>query len=156
MSKFFEDQSAKPSLAESRGVDEPGNQTAIPVVQENLAVSKRVVETGQGIRVTKTSSEREEIVDELLARDDVVVERVSINQVVSAADLPGIRHEGQTMIVPILEEVLFVEKRTIIKEELRITSARREVRDPQKIVLRSEHVSIEHFDDNSARNLNLP
>lgn len=157
--KFFEDETAQANLSKSllaaaRGVDETGNQTVIPVVQEELVVAKRVIETGKGIRVTKTVSEREEIVDELLARDGVSVERVSINKVVPAADeLPVTRYDGATMIVPILEEVLVIEKRTILKEELRITSTRREVREPQRIVLRNEEVSVDHFDEHQQSNL---
>ncbi|MBA2350793.1 MAG: YsnF/AvaK domain-containing protein [Burkholderiales bacterium] len=155
MPKFFEDESAQENLSKSllaaaRGVDETGNQTVIPVVREELVVSKRVVETGQGIRVTKTVSEREEIVDELLARDDVVFERVSLNQVVAATEIPDVRYEGETMIVPILEEILVVEKRTILKEELRISRRHYEVREPQRVVLRSEEVSIEQFDERSS------
>lgn len=127
------------------------DQDAIPVVREELAIGKRMVETGKGVRVSKTVSEREEVVDELLARDDVAVERVSIDRVVDAASVPAVRHEGETMIVPVLEEVLFVEKRLMLKEELRITSKRREVRNPQRVVLRSEEVSVEPFDDRPKR-----
>jgi uncharacterized protein (TIGR02271 family) len=125
----------------------PEEQGAIPVVREELAVGKRTVETGEGIRVTKTVSERQQVVDELLAKEDVAVERVSVNRVVDAAGIPGIRQEGTTIIVPLLEEILVVEKRTIVKEELRITSTRREVREPEKFVLRSEEVSVERFDE---------
>ena len=74
-------------------------------------------------------------------------ERVSVNRVVDAANIPGIRQEGSTIIVPVLEEILVVEKRTFVKEELRITSTRREVREPEKFVLRSEEVSVERFDE---------
>lgn len=122
-------------------------KSSIPVVREELVVGKRVVETGKGVRVAKTVSERSQLVDEPLVRNDVVVERVSVDKVVDAAHAPGIRYEGATMIVPILEEVLFVEKRTVLKEELRITPARREVRKPQRVVLRSEQVSVEPFDE---------
>ena len=123
----------------------PEEQGVVPVVREELAVGKRTVETGEGIRVTKTVSERQQVVDELLAKEDVAVERVSVNRVVDAASIPGIRQEGTTIIVPVLEEILVVEKRTIVKEELRITSTRREVREPAKFVLRSEEVSVERF-----------
>jgi len=125
----------------------PKEQVVIPVVREELAVGKRTVETGEGVRVTKTVSERQEVVDELLAKEDLTVERVSVNRLVDAASIPGIRYEGTTIIIPVLEEIVVVEKRTMVKEELRITSTRREVRDPQRIVLRSEEVSVEHFDE---------
>jgi uncharacterized protein (TIGR02271 family) len=132
----------------------PEEQGTVPVVREELAVGKRTVETGEGIRVTKTVSERQQVVDELLAKEDVAVERVSVNRVVDAANIPGIRQEGSTIIVPVLEEILVVEKRTFVKEELRITSTRREVREPEKFVLRSEEVSVERFDERLDRQSN--
>lgn len=125
----------------------PEEQGTVPVVREELAVGKRTVETGEGIRVTKTVSERQQVVDELLAKQDVAVERVSVNRVVDAANIPAIRQEGSTIIVPVLEEILVVEKRTIVKEELRITTTRREMHQPERFVLRSEEVSVERFDE---------
>jgi stress response protein YsnF len=49
------------------------------------------------------------------------------------------------MIVPILEEVLVVEKRLMLKEELHISRRRVEVHKPQHITLRSEEVIIERI-----------
>jgi uncharacterized protein (TIGR02271 family) len=129
-------------------------QTVIPVLREELTVGKRVVETGKGVRITKSVSEREEIVDEPLTKDEVVVERVAINKIVDDSDIPSVHYDGETMVVPILEEVLVTEKRTLIKEEVRITRQRREFRDPQRFVLRTEQVSAEHFND--PENLNDP
>lgn len=159
MTKFFEDEAAQANLAKSLQAAARGGNvdpTVIPVVREELVVSKRVVDTGQGVRVNKTVANREELVDELLLRDDVVVERVAIDEIIPATDLPNIRYEGDTMIVPVLEEILVVEKRMMLKEEVRITSTRREVRDPQCVVLRSEEVSIEHFDEALGQPSNLP
>lgn len=123
------------------------SQIAIPVVAESLTVGKRIVETGKGIRVTKTVSEREEIVDESLERNDLRVERVAINQFLEASEIPSVRQEGDVTVVPILEEVLVTEKRLLLKEEVRITRVRREAHQPQRVMLRSEQVSVERFDD---------
>jgi len=127
----------------NRGSD----QTIIPVVREELEVDKRMVETGKGARVRKTVSEREQIVDEPLLREEVTVERVEFNEVIEGAEIPITRHEGETTIVPILEEILIIEKCTVLKGEVRITRHRREVREPQKVVLRTDEVSVEHFDE---------
>jgi stress response protein YsnF len=35
--------------------------------------------------------------------------------------MPMVRHEGETTIVPIVEEVLHIERRLFLKEEVRIT-----------------------------------
>ena len=125
-------------------------QKVMPVVREELTIGKRVVETATGIRVDKIVTEREEVVDQLLATHDVQVERVRVDRLVDG-DLPATRYEGETLIVPVLEEVLFVEKRVVLTEELRISSARRENRDLRRVVLKSEEASVEPFDDRPER-----
>jgi uncharacterized protein (TIGR02271 family) len=132
-------------LATGRHMDD--DESRIPVVREELAVGKRVVDTGKGVRVAKSVSQREEVVDEPLASHEVRIERVSVGRVLDDGDVPEMRYEGETLIMPVLEEVLVVEKRTVLKEELRITSIRRELRKPQRVVLRSDQVCVERFDD---------
>jgi len=123
--------------------------TTIPVVEEVPLVSKRTVQTGR-FRVEKKVSEREVVVDEPLFRHEVRIERTSIGRDVSTAEeLPKIRYEGETMIVPVLEEVPVLVRRIILTEEIRITRVKREVRDPQTVEVRVERVSVEHEDDES-------
>ncbi len=114
----------------------------IPLIAEELRVSKSAVVTG-GIRLTKRISEREETVDKPLLQEKVSVERVAIGTVVSEA--PQARQEGDTLIVPVLEEVLVVEKRLLLKEEVRITRTRTQVHQPQSVTLRTEEAIFEEI-----------
>jgi uncharacterized protein (TIGR02271 family) len=116
----------------------------MPVVAETLDVQKRKVETG-GVRIKKIVHEREEVVDEPLMREEVHVKRVPINRVVDAP-VP-VRHVGNTMIISILEEVLVVEKRLMLKEELHITKGEVETYKPQRITLRTEEAVVERVGD---------
>jgi uncharacterized protein (TIGR02271 family) len=122
---------------------EAGKTTVIPVIEEELDVQKRVVETGK-VRVTKEVYERETLVDEPLFRDEVEVERVLIDRVVDGP-VP-VRYEADTMIVPIMEEVLVVEKRLVLKEELHIRKRRVETHRPQQVTLRREEVRVERLE----------
>ena len=122
---------------------EPDKTTVIPVIEEELDVQKRVVETGK-VRVTKVVHERESVVDEPLFRDEVEVERVLIDRVVDGP--VSVRYEEDTMIVPIMEEVLVIEKRLILKEELHIRKRRVETHQPQQVTLRREEVRIERLE----------
>jgi uncharacterized protein (TIGR02271 family) len=117
--------------------------TVIPVIEEELDVQKRVVETGK-VRVTKEVHERETVVDEPLFHDEVEVERVLIDRVVDGP-LP-VRYEDDTMIVPIMEEVLVVEKRLVLKEELHIRKRRIETHQPQQVTLLREEVRVERLE----------
>ena len=111
----------------------------VPIIEETLHVSTAEVVTG-GVHVAKRVTEREEVVDPALRRDEVHVERIPINQMV--AEAPQARQEGDTLIVPVLEEVLVVEKRLFLKEEVRITRTRTEAHQPQTVAVRTEDVVI--------------
>lgn len=116
-------------------------QVVIPIVEETLRVSKRLVDTGRGVRVTKSVRETTEVVDEPLLRETVTVERVPVNRVITAA--PSIRQEGDTIIVPVIEEVLVVEKRLFLREEVHITRQGQRVHEPKEVTLRHEEALVE-------------
>ena len=112
----------------------------IPVLRETINVSKREVETGRVV-VHKTVSERDEAVEVLLRRTDVSVERVPVGRTVTEA--PASRQEGDVLIIPVMEEVLVVEKRLVLKEELRIRTTASERTSHEVVRLRTESVQIE-------------
>ncbi|WP_338761111.1 DUF2382 domain-containing protein [Massilia sp. METH4] len=118
---------------------------AVPVIREEVEVSKRVVDTGRGVRVTRNVSERSEEVRELLWHEELDVQRVPVDRVV--AEAPPSRYEGDVLVVPVLEEILVMEKRYRIKEELRITRIRRQQEYRETVPLRVEDVQVEAFDD---------
>jgi uncharacterized protein (TIGR02271 family) len=113
-----------------------------PVIQEVLDVHTSPVETGR-VRIRKIVHEREEIVDPPLVRDEVDIERVPINRIVEGPI--SMRSEEDTLIIPVLEEVLVVEKRLLLKEEVRTTMRRIETHMPQRVILRREEAAVEHI-----------
>jgi uncharacterized protein (TIGR02271 family) len=121
----------------------------IPVHQEELKFGTRTVDTGRGVRIQKSVTERPFHIDEMLRHDELSVTHVPIDKIIASADVPASRYEGDTLIIPIVEEVLVVERRLRIKEELHITKAQRETRHVETVFLKSEEVSVERFDDRS-------
>jgi stress response protein YsnF len=119
----------------------------VPVVREEAWVEKRIVDTGRGVRIHKTVAEHPCRIDERLLRDDVQVNHVPVDRIVPLDQAPATRYEGDTLVVPILEEVLVVERRLRIKEELHITRTRRDERHVDTVMLKSEQVSVERFDE---------
>lgn len=119
----------------------------IPVLVEELNLAKRVVETGR-IRVHKQVEEREVTVDEPLIEDHIEIDRVPINELIDRPLRPRI--EGDTTIIPVLREVIVVQKQLLLVEEVRLTRRQTEVRRPQPVTLRSETVHIERIDANNA------
>jgi hypothetical protein len=117
-----------------------GDQFIVPVMQKELDVETRTVESGR-IRVNKRVETTESVIDEPLLVQSYDIQRTAVNRIVE--DVPAPRYDGDTLVLPILEEVLVVEKRLILREEVRITPKREQVRDPQTHSVRREHVEVE-------------
>jgi uncharacterized protein (TIGR02271 family) len=112
----------------------------VPVLVEELEVQKRLVETGT-VRITKVVHEHETLVDEPLLHDNVAITRVPMQRVVEGP-VP-VREDNGTTIISVVEEVLVVEKRWMLREEIHIRQQRSETHQPQRITLRSEEVQVE-------------
>lgn len=115
-------------------------ETVIPVIVEEARIRKERRVTGK-VRLRKIVHHEEQTVDEPLLKERVSLERVTIDQWVDEA--PSIRNEGETLVVPVVEEVLVVEKRLRLREEIRLTWHREEEHEPQRLVVRREEVRIE-------------
>jgi uncharacterized protein (TIGR02271 family) len=97
-----------------------------------------------GVRVHRTVVEHDDVVEQPVTRDKVTVHRVPIGQVVAA--VPPIREAGDTLIIPVLEAILVVEKRLVVKEELRITRQREATSEQTRVMLREEQIHSERID----------
>ena len=114
---------------------------ALSIVEEELRVEKRQVATGR-VTVRTTTEVSDEVARATLEGETVEVTRVPINREIDAA--PSIRTEGDVTIIPVVEEVVLIEKRLVLKEEihLRRTVTREDVAVPVK--LRKQRATVEH------------
>jgi uncharacterized protein (TIGR02271 family) len=127
-----------------KGSEEPRTQgsvkpAVIPVIQEQATVKKRVVETGK-VHIKKRLREYEELVDIPHIHEEVRVEHVPVNQFVD--EPPKIRTEGETTIIPVLEERAVIEKRLYLVEELHVRKERKESHHPQTVKVLKEEVEV--------------
>lgn len=115
----------------------------IPVLEEVLQVGKREVETA----VTKVSikvGENEQVIEQPLLKESVEVRHVAINRFI---DSPAeTRTEGDVTIIPVMEEVLVVEKKLRLREEVHIRRRSETVAHTQKEKLRKEEAVVEQRD----------
>lgn len=137
--------------AEQNGINKRQTQAdtdaapvVIPVIEEQIVVDKYVVEKGK-VRVSKRVTEHEELIDEPIFHEEVKVERVPINKIVDAA--PEVRREGDTLVIPVIEEQIFVQKRLVLVEELRVKKETVETHQPQKVTVLKEHVEVTRLAD---------
>lgn len=122
-------------------------EQTISLAAEQLEVEVRTVETGT-VTVATQVIETEEVVSLPLQRDDVEIERISMNQVVEYA-LPT-RQEGDVTIIPVYEEVLVVTRQLVLKEELHVRLRRSvQAAPPQVFKLRREEVTINRIPSHS-------
>jgi uncharacterized protein (TIGR02271 family) len=89
----------------------------LPIVTETATLSKRDVVTGR-VRVHTQTTTHEELVSAALERSDVQVSRVPVDREIDAA--PPVRTQGDVTIIPVVEEILVVEKRLVLREEIHI------------------------------------
>jgi uncharacterized protein (TIGR02271 family) len=124
--------------AGGRTVAGPG--VSVPRVEEHVQVGKRRVRRG-AVRLEKRVVEDEIPIDVSLLEEDVEIERVPIHQFVDVA--PEIRSEGETLIIPCLEEVIVYEKRLRVREEIRVRRVRRTTHRPITVTARREEIEVE-------------
>jgi uncharacterized protein (TIGR02271 family) len=94
-----------------------GNPT-VRLLEEQASIDKRTVTTGKVSIVTHTESV-EELVRAVLKGEEADVVTVELDQTISGP-APQLRTEDGVTIIPVLEEVLMVEKRLVLKREIRI------------------------------------
>jgi uncharacterized protein (TIGR02271 family) len=106
------------------------------VHEETVDVAKRTVE--RRAQIDKRVHARTETIETVLRHEQPVIERVAINRVVT--EPPPVRQEGDTLVIPVLEEVAVVERRLVLREEIRVR--RQEIVEPfrQDVTLRTEEV----------------
>lgn len=111
----------------------------VPVVEERAVIDKRVDD--RTVRVRTTTATREEWIDETVEGEDVSVERVAIDRVVEEA--PTIRREGELTVIPVVEEVLVVEKRLVLREEIHIRKTKSSEVVRESVTLRKTEVTLD-------------
>jgi len=117
----------------------------IPVIEEKLRIDKEKVETSK-FRISKKIHEEEVTENISVTEENVTIERKEINEIVDTAP-PAIRQDGDKTIISIVKEVLVVEKKVMLVEELHVTKSRSESSVPIKETLRREEVEINKTED---------
>jgi uncharacterized protein (TIGR02271 family) len=118
----------------------------IPVFEERLSVDKNNSETGK-VTITKHVHSEQQIVNIPVVEEEVNVERIPINQYIESTP-PAVRYEGEKTIIPILKEVLVVEKKLVLVEEVHITRKQIHSSFSKQETLRQEEIIVNRVDSN--------
>ncbi|TXN40120.1 DUF2382 domain-containing protein [Methylobacterium sp. WL30] len=123
-----------------------GESVTLPLIAETARIDKRAVETGR-VRVSTRTEAVDQVLRETLRSDMVGVTRVPINRTLAEGETPPlVREENGVTIIPVLEEILVVEKRLVLREEVHVrqTTADEDVEVP--VTLRKQHAVVERVD----------
>lgn len=126
--------------------DAEPKRVVIPVVQETIEIEKHARPTGV-VHVHRRVHEEVEEIDEPLESVEVEVERVPIGAWIDSA--PAERQEGDTTIIPVVEEVPVVVMRLRLVEEVRVTRRRTVRRYRDRVNVRRTEVAVEREDAES-------
>jgi uncharacterized protein (TIGR02271 family) len=115
------------------------NPNTLQLFAEEAHVSRRTVETGR-VRIATVTHTRDHLVDEMLARTNVEVERVPIGRAIDA--IPPVGGDADHTIIPIVEETVVVERKLVLKEELHIRRKRATERYRETVKLRHQTAEV--------------
>jgi uncharacterized protein (TIGR02271 family) len=111
----------------------------IPLPVEEVSVSRGEIKRAN-VQIALNTRTREQLIDEELTHVRVEIERFSIDQTVEA--VPPIRQEGDITIIPVVEEVVIVERRLVLKEEVRVRRVSTKEQHQETVVLRQQEAVV--------------
>ena len=119
------------------------DDVVVPIVHEELHADAIPVETG-GVRVTKHIEGHDEILEQELRKGRVEVRRVKTDRVVDGPQ--PVQRSGNKLVIPIVSEVLHVEKRWVVTEEIHLTQIEERETVRQKVRVNHEEAEVERLD----------
>ncbi|MBW3635526.1 MAG: YsnF/AvaK domain-containing protein [Armatimonadetes bacterium] len=115
----------------------------VPVVEEELHVEKEMREAGE-VQVHKRVVEEQVNVPVTVQREEVVVTRHDVDRPVSSTEISGdVLQDGETIRVPVREEVAVVSKEAHVVEEVEIAKTRVAEQQTVSDTVRREEVDID-------------
>lgn len=128
-----------PSVASDTVAETLVGETKIPLFEEQLSVTKRVVPTGR-VQVSRVTHSNEQLIEELLSHEKIEIEKIPVDKPIDT--MPSIRQEEDTIVIPVVEEVVRVERYLLLKEEVRIRRIRTTERFQESVMLRKQEVVV--------------
>jgi uncharacterized protein (TIGR02271 family) len=127
---------------EVQGMQDDFAETVIPLIEERLTIERARRPTGH-VRIAVTTTAEQRLVEETLRRREVEITRVPIGRTVT--EPPPVREEDDTLVIPVVEEVLVVERRLVLREELRLRLPMTERRETATVTLRRQDARIDRL-----------
>ena len=129
-----------PDNAQPTGRDPVASQPEVLRLHEETAQISKVSRVSGEVSVSTRTLTRDELVSQDLAHTNVEITTVPIGRAVDA--IPAVREEGDVTIFPVMEEVLVIERRLMLKEEVHIRKVRTIERHQETVTLRYQEAVV--------------
>jgi uncharacterized protein (TIGR02271 family) len=120
--------------------DEPSE--TISVVEEQASVDK--LDRTSRVRVRTETETHDTTASAELQGVEIEITRVPMNREI--ASMPEVRTEGDVTVLPVVEEVLVVEKRLFLKEEVHVRHRKTNETVEVPVTLRRQNAVVERLD----------
>jgi stress response protein YsnF len=111
----------------------------IPLHVEEVSVSRREVEKAN-VEISLITGTHGQLIDEELTQVRVEIERIPIGRTIDV--VPPITEEGDTTIIPVVEEIVVVERRYVLTEEIHIRRVTTKERHQETVMLRKQEAVV--------------
>lgn len=112
----------------------------LPVLEEEIVSIKQNKITCR-VKIDIETIETEHLENVQLFHQTIEITHKPIGQIVETA--PEIRQEGQTMIIPVIEEIAVIVKKLFLKEEIHIHQSQTSENKKISLSLKKQQVKIE-------------
>jgi uncharacterized protein (TIGR02271 family) len=115
---------------------------SLNVLQEQVNIKKKIVESGKVIIHKKVHKEDKDV-EVPVSHEEVEIRKVAVNKYIT--EPPDVRYEGSTTIIPVIKEVAVIEKKLLLVEEIHVIKHVVEKKEDHTVPLRKEEVQVEHY-----------
>lgn len=119
----------------------PGAEQTLTLAEEQAEITKTKV-VDRRVRLTRTTHAEEKVLETELSQEQVVVEHVLKNVPVEENNIPQVREEGDTLIIPVIEEQVEIIRRYVLKEEVHIRKVKTTEPYQETVILRRQEFDI--------------
>ena len=123
-------------------IERPDDMAVVQLREEELGVAKQWTQAGE-VLIRKKVETRTDTIPVELGYEEVSVQRVPVNRMLAEGERAEPHQEGDTLIVPVVEEEIVITKRLVVREELHVTKRRLSRQREVTGQVRKEHLDVE-------------
>ncbi|WP_428394496.1 DUF2382 domain-containing protein [Lichenicoccus sp.] len=128
-----------PIDGESRAGNTQADRQTIALHAEDLSIARRRI-AGDSVTVRVVTHETEQQIDEALHHERVEITRVPVGRIVDG--LPPVREDGNLTVMSVVEEVIVVEHKLRLVEEIHIRRIQADDRHRETVMVRHQEAVI--------------